>query len=521
MSLEQQYPEIALKKAISTKKRQLARQIRETRDKVNQNNSIHNEFAYDLLFMFCRNELANVITVLLLIFLITLTCLFWAPQNQILLWLGAILITKGLLISVCRKFCTLPKDKIKIAEWRHKIVFIELLYGLTWASIALVEMRPEHYPSQFLIFGTILIILVMRMMVASTVPTIAYSGTIPIMLALVYKFMTLEDNYNWIIAAMTAGMYCYFILLIKGLNENILTMLSYRAEKDYLISEIAEAKAFSDESRRRAEEANIAKSRFLATMSHELRTPLNAILGFSEVMKDELFGSHNDKRYKEYSNDIHNSGQHLLNLINEVLDLSRIEAGRYDMNEETLRLSDISRECCRLLQLKADKKDIEIIEEYNDLDIKLWADERAIRQVILNLLSNAIKFTPNGGTILVTIHQNDDKKLQISIKDNGPGIPEDEIPIILTNFGQGSLAHETAEGGSGLGLPIVKGLIEIHDGTFEIKSELRKGTEVIAYFPTQRISQVLPQLPIQDVDNSNSRRRHVHHITTKTNGHGL
>ena len=512
MSLEQEYPEIALKIAMSAKKRKLAKQLRETRDKINQNNLHHNAFGYDLLLMFCRNEHTTLIAVSLLIILITFTCWCSVPANQVFIWLSAMLVAKGLLLSLCYKFIGFNKEKINIIEWRHKIAFVELLYGLAWASIALVDIPPSDYPSQFLVLGTLLIILVMRMVVASAIPLIAYAGTAPIMMSLVYKFMLMGDTQNWFIAAMVIGMYFYFVMLIKGLNSNIINMLSYRAEKDYLISEIAEAKAFSDESRRRAEEANIAKSKFLATMSHELRTPLNAILGFSEVMKDELFGSHQDPRYREYSNDIHSSGQHLLNLINEVLDLSRIEAGRYEMNEEALRLSDISRDCCRLLQLKADKKGIELIEKYQDEDIKLWADERAIRQVILNLLSNAIKFTPNGGVIHVNIDQNHDKKLFIRIKDNGPGIPEDEIPLIMTNFGQGSLAHETAEGGSGLGLPIVKGLIEIHDGSFEIQSELRKGTEVTAYFPTQRISQVLPQLPVQDIENTSQKRKHVHHI---------
>ena len=161
----------------------------------------------------------------------------------------------------------------------------------------------------------------------------------------------------------------------------------HQAEKDALINELEEARQMSDEARRHAEQANIAKSQFLATMSHELRTPLNAIIGFSEVLKSELLGPHNVPQYKEYAGDIHGSGQHLLNLINELLDLSRIEAGKYELNEEAVSLIDIAEDCRRMMEIRAKAKGIELSFSYGDNLPKLWGDERAIRQVVLNLLS--------------------------------------------------------------------------------------------------------------------------------------
>src|SRR6202007_1802707 len=158
--------------------------------------------------------------------------------------------------------------------------------------------------------------------------------------------------------------------------------------------ELEQAKAISDEARRRAEGANISKSRFLAQMSHELRTPLNAILGFSEVMKSEVFGPHAVPTYKEYAGDIHNSGVHLLNLINEILDLSRIEAGRYELNEEAVSLVNAVADCHHLLKLRASTRGITIHEVFEQGMPRIWGDERAVRQVVLNLLSNSIKFTP-------------------------------------------------------------------------------------------------------------------------------
>ena len=264
-------------------------------------------------------------------------------------------------------------------------------------------------------------------------------------------------------------------------------MLEYRAEKDLLIAELGTAKSISDESRRRAEEANLAKSRFLATMSHELRTPLNAILGFSEIMMNEVLGPMENATYREYVGDIHSSGQHLLNLINEILDLSRIEAGRYELNEEPVNLVGVVEECHRLLQLRARNKNITIVDQFETGMPRLWADERAVRQVILNLLSNAIKFTPSGGEIVLKVGWTPSGGQYVSVRDNGPGIPPEEIPIVLSTFGQGSIAIKSAEQGAGLGLPIVQALMRMHDGSFELTSKLREGTEAIASFPRARV----------------------------------
>ena len=267
--------------------------------------------------------------------------------------------------------------------------------------------------------------------------------------------------------------------------------LEARAEKDALIGELEQSKSISDEARRRAEAANIAKSRFLAQMSHELRTPLNAILGFSEVMKGEIFGQHAVAAYKDYSGDIHSSGVHLLNLINEILDLSRIEAGRYELNEEPVSLNRVVEDCHHLLKLRAGNRGITIHELFEPDMPRLWADERAVRQICLNLLSNAIKFTPQGGEIWLKVGWTASGGQYMSVKDTGPGIPEEEIPIVLASFGQGSNSIKSAEQGAGLGLPIAKNLIDLHGGTFTLKSKLRIGTEVVVTFPPERVMSAL------------------------------
>ena len=232
-------------------------------------------------------------------------------------------------------------------------------------------------------------------------------------------------------------------------------------------------------------------------MSHELRTPLNAIMGFSEVMEKEMLGPIGTLTYKEYSKNIHASGSHLLNIINEILDLSRIEAGRYDLHEETIRLTDIAEDCQRLIKIRADAKGLQIIEDFGRDLPQVWADPRAMRQICLNLLSNALKFTPKGGRIILGVAHSEDGGQCLYVRDSGPGIPKDEIPKVLQAFGQGSLAHENAEGGTGLGLPIVQNLIQLHGGQFSLKSELRKGTEVMVTLPKKRVlHEVTPLQPL-------------------------
>jgi len=468
--------------------------LRETREKLAQGTDIKPEFEYELLSMFVRNELGAVATIQVLAIVFSLASMVWAPKLEAIAWLLLVIFSKVALLELCRRFLATPRTEIIVSVWRRRLVLAELVSGFVWAGFALVGLGTADTSSHVFIFASLIVVLAIRMTFASTVMPILYAGTIPMTLAVVARLCLLNHPFYWAMASMAIGVHVYFIFLAKGLNSTALAMLEFRAEKDALIAELENEKSISDEARHRAESANIAKSRFLATMSHELRTPLNAILGFSEVMKDEVMGAMQNKSYKEYSGNIHSSGQHLLNLINEILDLSRIEAGRYELHEESVRLTDIAEDCYRLLKLRAESKGLDIILEFEDRLPAIWIDERAVRQICLNLLSNALKFTPKGGCIFLRVGSTSDGGQIMIVKDTGPGIPKDEIPKVMQAFGQGSLAHQTAEGGTGLGLPIVQSLVELHGGSFELRSELRKGTEAIVRLPRQRVLQAMPPL---------------------------
>ncbi len=485
--------------------------LRETRERLARGNAIKPEFEYEMLSIFVRNELSAAFTITGLSAIFSLASMFWAPVEQAMLWLLLVIGSKVMQLELCRRFQLVPQAEIDLHVWRRRLFATELLTGLTWAGFALVGTHAHAtatptilFSSHVFLFAALIVVLAIRMTFASTVIPILYVGTIPMTLAVVARLVSLQDPFYIALALMAVGVHIYFIFLAKGLNSTALAMLEFRAQKDALIAELDEEKSFSDEARRRAEAANKAKSRFLATMSHELRTPLNAIMGFSEVMTAEILGPMSNPTYKEYAGNIHDSGRHLLNLINEILDLSRIEAGRYELHEEPIRLADVAEDCHRLLKLRADSKGLTIVEEFDDEMPQVWADQRAIRQICLNLMSNALKFTPNGGRIFVTVGSTDDGGQLLAVRDTGPGIPKEEIPKVMQAFGQGSLAHQTAEGGTGLGLPIVKNLVELHGGTFELRSELRKGTEAIVLLPRQRVLQALG--PLQPLGQERHRR---------------
>ncbi|MCB1510136.1 MAG: HAMP domain-containing histidine kinase [Hyphomicrobiaceae bacterium] len=460
--------------------------------------------------MFVRNELAAQWTILLLALIFSLASMFWAPFEQAVGWLIIVVGAKVMLLEVCRRFSAAPDAAEQPVVWYRRLLIAEAIGGMAWSGFALVGIgghgiagQEYIFSSHVFLFASLIVVLAIRMTFASTVIPILLIGTVPMTIAVVARLLMLQEFFYYALASMAIGVHVYFIFLARGLQSTAQAMLEFRAQKDLLISELAEAKSISDEARRRAEAANKAKSRFLATMSHELRTPLNAILGFSEVMSNEIMGPLENPTYKEYAENIHSSGSHLLHLINEILDLSRIEAGRYELNEGTVVVADILDDCQSLLKLRAEAKGLKLVEDYAEDLPHVWADERAIRQICLNLLSNAIKFTPRGGSVTLTAKQTADGGQMIRVTDTGPGIPKEELPKVLQAFGQGSLAHQTAEGGTGLGLPIVTSLIELHGGTFKLDSELRVGTVATVYLPAKRVLRAMS--PLQPLGQEHHR----------------
>lgn len=237
----------------------------------------------------------------------------------------------------------------------------------------------------------------------------------------------------------------------------------------------------------RAEVASQAKSEFLATISHELRTPLNSIIGFSDLMIMKAFGPLGHENYEEYLHNIHDSGQHLLKIINDILDVSKIEAGKLDLAEEVFDLAEAGREALRLTEHKAQEGGLQLAAELPNTFVNLQGDRRRVLQILLNLLSNAIKFTPSGGRITLSMTLLDDGRARLSVADTGIGMTPKEIEKALTPFGQVDSKLSRSQEGTGLGLPLTKSLAEMHQADFEILSTPWVGTKVMITFPASRL----------------------------------
>ena len=237
----------------------------------------------------------------------------------------------------------------------------------------------------------------------------------------------------------------------------------------------------------RARFADRAKTEFLANVSHELRTPLNAIIGFSEIMLDEQLRPRNPETIEEYLNDIHDSGLHLLSLVSDLLDMSRIEAGQAELREEELKVPDLVESAIRMVRRQAAEGGVRVGIKEARQDCFLRGDRRAVKQVLVNLLSNAVKFTPSGGSVTVQCRAGPRGTYDITVTDTGVGIEADDLPKVFERFGQVNGAPRVNGPGTGLGLPLTQALVRMHGGDLSIRSRPQKGTTVKVTFPAERV----------------------------------
>jgi len=387
---------------------------------------------------------------------------------------------------VATRFLKYPPGEVTDRRWLIATSAAYFLFTVAWISQGLLFWK--HGDA----LNHLLIMLIVGCTLSGNSALVGSSRPLIINGYIVYGLMLFglplhEGGYEYYgLSALVVLYIGYCAWMSRQIYTTARDMLLLRDDKNDLIDALAGSKTESDLARERAESASRAKSEFLANMSHELRTPLNAILGFSETIYSGACGGSVEK-HMEYARIIHQSGHHLLALINDILDLARIEAGGLALRETYVDLAQLIAECVALMEVKARDGELDLRAEVAPGLPAIRADERALKQVLLNLLSNAVKFTPPGGRVACFARIEGDGSIAFGVVDTGMGIADDDQERVFQNFGQGRHDVVTLDKGTGLGLPIVKGLVEAHGGSVTLESRVGEGTTVTAVLPAERV----------------------------------
>jgi two-component system, cell cycle sensor histidine kinase PleC len=308
------------------------------------------------------------------------------------------------------------------------------------------------------------------------------SAVVPIWALVQTKWMTGESPLASFYVVITPMWFLWLTIQIRSITQQSEAAQRARFQNEALADALIEARDEAERSRKYAEHANATKTAFLANMSHELRTPLNAILGFSEIINTEALGPKAREKYRDYAGDIMTSGRHLLSLINDLLDVAKIEAGKLEVSPQWIDASRAVRECVHLMETRAAESGVALGWSVAADAPRLFADERALRQILFNLVSNAIKFTPRDGRVEVRVERHDDFAV-LTVEDTGCGIAKDQIDRVFLPFEQIDNRYAATAGGTGLGLTLVKALTELHGGACTLESDVGHGTRVHVRFP--------------------------------------
>jgi signal transduction histidine kinase len=400
------------------------------------------------------------------------------PHETLAVWGVAMTAWSGLRYWVWRRFWKRTRSDAETVRWGHFFVSLLFVTGLLTAYIAFQVMSLAEITDRMFITIWTAGLTAGAAMTYGAYPlaVLAYAG--PALIAFSVA-VVLSGMPNSILVGI--AVWAYLVLLLtsaQGLNRWVVNIFKLRIHNEELTSNLIAAKEA-------AEAANEAKSVFMANMNHELRTPLNAVIGFAEMLENQFLGPLGNPRYVDYARDVRMSGQHLLSIVNTILDLAKSGAAHLELDCERIDICKLLRECFEVMELQASKAGLNFRIELPDEPLFAEADETRLRQVVYNLLSNAIKFTNGGGKIVLIGESTADGGVVIQVSDSGIGMDAGDIDIALRPFMQVKKADGRASPGTGLGLPFAKSIVELHGGKFTITSERGAGTTVRVTLPSQ------------------------------------
>jgi two-component system, cell cycle sensor histidine kinase PleC len=373
-------------------------------------------------------------------------------------------------------------DAETLERWYRCVLALHLGVGVVWGLGVWIHWQEGNAANHLFLFVIAISAAALYAIVRAGDFNIVLVGTLPLMTSLWLHFLGQEIPFDLMLSIILPLWSLQFYRDTKSGCAAMLVAHVTRIEKEQMAEDLVRARDEAQAQHAKAVRANASKTAFLANMSHELRTPLNAILGFSEVISTEAFGPNAHERYRDYAADILTSGTHLLSLINDLLDVAKIEAGKLELDFQWLDSESLTESCVRVSQERAQAKGVALSAAFDARVTKLFVDERAFKQIALNLISNAIKFTPEGGGILVQLKPAVGG-VELAVKDTGCGIPAAQLERVFEPFEQVDNRYARANGGTGLGLTLVRALAELHGGKCSIESQEGRGTIVRVILP--------------------------------------
>ena len=379
------------------------------------------------------------------------------------------------------------QDYDVMQSWFRRFILMQAVISAGWGLVPWVLWEQGNQLNHLFLAGMMAGVIATQVVMRINHIDMFLASLLPLASLTILRFVMGDGLLDYTVGATLVLYAVQFMLDGRRLTRRVGEDARLRFQVEDLARELEETRDEALRKRFEAETANASKTAFLANMSHELRTPLNAILGFSEIIAQECFGPTGSPRYKEYAGDIHSSGAHLLSLINDLLDVAKIEAGKMDIDPNPLEVRKTLEGALKIMAPKAREKRQELVIDVEADTPPLYADERALKQILINLVSNASKFTPEGGRISVIASKAPGGAFQIMVEDNGPGIPREKLDRIFTPFNQVDNRYDRQAGGTGLGLALVRGLSELHGGRAWIESEYGRGCKVFVVLPSEPV----------------------------------
>jgi two-component system cell cycle sensor histidine kinase PleC len=374
----------------------------------------------------------------------------------------------------------------RVEAWFPRFLILQIAVGAAWGLIPWLLWEPGSTLNHAFLAGCVSCVMAELVISRASHLDFLVAGIVPLLAISCVRFLFDGTPLDLVIVVGMPAMAGYFFTAGRRLTHRLDEESRLRFEVEDLAQELEQARDEALRKRFEAETANASKTSFLANMSHELRTPLNAILGFSEIIHKECFGPVGSPRYVEYASDIHSSGGLLLSLINDLLDVAKIEAGKMEIQPHALDVRHTFDSALKIVGAKARERRQQLVIRIDPDAPGLYADERALKQILLNLVSNAVKFTPEGGRILVAASRSPQGDFQIMVEDTGPGIAREKLERVFMPFNQVDNRYDRQGGGTGLGLTLVRGLAEMHGGFAWIESEPGKGCRAYVILPPKR-----------------------------------